>query len=148
VRFTGTASGASLMTFGQGNPTRASSEAPGHSGRFANDGNAATFWQADPGDKDAWLTIDLERIVNASGVKLMFPSGGNWRYRVEISEDGNNGWKLISDQTQTASAAATQTVSAANNPRGRFVRVSFTATPDAKPAALAEVEVSGNLSLQ
>ena len=33
--------------FGMENPTRASSEAPGHSGRLANDGNAATFWQAD-----------------------------------------------------------------------------------------------------
>ena len=41
---------ASLMTFGLNNPTRASSEAPGHSGRLANDGNAATFWQADAGD--------------------------------------------------------------------------------------------------
>ena len=148
VRFTGSASASSLMTFGQGNPTRASSEAPGHSGRLANDGDAMTFWQANPGDTNAWLSIDLERIVNASSVKLTFPSDGNRRYRVEISEDGNDSWKMISDQTQTASTARTQTVSATNNPRGRFVRVSFTGTPDAKSAALAEVEVLGNLSGQ
>lgn len=136
------------MTFGQGNPTRASSEAAGHSGRFANDGNATTFWQAGENDKNAWLTIDLERFVNAGSVKLTFPSDGNWRYRVDISDDGDSGWRLISDQTQTASTAKIQTVTATNNPRGRFVRVSFTGTPDAKPAALAEVEVLGNLSGQ
>jgi hypothetical protein len=148
VRFTGSASAASLMTFGQGNPTRASSEAAGHSGRLANDGNATTFWQADDNDKNVWLTIDLERFVNAGSVKLTFPTDGNWRYRVEISDDGDSGWKLISDQTQTASTAKIQTVTATNNPRGRFVRVSFTGTPDAKPAALAEMEVLGNLSGQ
>jgi hypothetical protein len=143
VRFTGTASATSLMTFGQGNPTRASSEAPGHSGRLANDGNAATFWQADAGDANPWLTIDLERIVTASSVKLTFPSDGNWSYRVEISDDGSSGWKTISDQTQTASTAKIQTVNATNNPRGRFVRVSLTGTPANASPALAELEVLG-----
>ena len=148
VRFTGNASAASLMTFGQGNPTRASSEAPGHSGRLANDGNAATFWQADDDDANPWLTIDLERIVNASSVKLTFPSDGNWRYRVEISDDGGSSWKMISDQTQTASTAKTQTVTATSNPHGRFVRVSFTGTPANASAALAELEVFGTQAAQ
>ena len=143
VRFTGTASATSLMTFGQGNPTRASSEAPGHSGRLANDGNAATFWQADAGDANPWLIIDLERIVNASSVKLTFPADGNWSYRVEISDDSGSGWKMISDQTQTASTTKIQTVTATNNPHGRFVRVSFTGTPANASAALAELEVFG-----
>jgi beta-galactosidase len=148
VRFTGISIAASLMTFGQGNPTRASSEAPGHSGRLANDGNVATFWQADAGDTNPWLTIDLERIVNASSVKLTFPSDGNWSYRVEISDDGSSGWKTISDQTQTASTAKIQTVTATNNPRGRFVRVSFTGTPANASPALAELEVFGTQAAQ
>jgi beta-galactosidase len=148
VRFTGTATGGSLLALGLNNPTRASSESPGHGGRLANDGNTTTFWQADTADTNAWLSIDLERNANVSSVKLSFPFEGNWRYRVEISDDGNGNWKMISDQTQTASSAKNQTLSAAAGARGRFLRVTFVGTPDAKPAALAEVEAIGHLSGQ
>jgi hypothetical protein len=148
VRFTGTATGASLLTLGLNNPTRASSESPGHGGRLANDGNPTTFWQADTADTNAWLSIDLERNATVGSVKLVFPFDGNWRYRVEISDDGNGNWKMISDQTQTASSAKNQTLSAAAGARGRFLRVTFVGTPDAKPAALAEVQALGNLSGQ
>src|SRR5579859_3554583 len=55
VRFTGTPTAGSLLTLGMNNPTRASSEAPGHSARLANDGNPATFWQAGAGDTNAWF---------------------------------------------------------------------------------------------
>jgi beta-galactosidase len=148
VRFTGTATGGSLLTLGLNNPTRASSESPGHGGRLANDGNSTTFWQADIADTNAWLSIDLERNATVSSVKLVFPFDGNWRYRVEISDDGNGNWKMISDQTQTASSSKNQTLSAAAGARGRFLRVTFVGTPDAKPAALAEAEALGNLSGQ
>ncbi len=148
VRFTATAGNAPLMSFGLSNPTRASSEASGHGGRFANDGNAATFWQAEAEDTNAWLCLDLERIVTVSTVKLAFPFDGNRRYRVEISDDGNNGWKEVSDQTQTADSAKTQTLSAVKGARGRFLRVTFVGTPEAKPAALVELEAQGNLSNQ
>ena len=148
VRFTASANNGSLMTFGLANPTRASSEATGHSGRFANDGNAASYWQADPADTSAWWCVDLERIVTMSSVKLAFPFDGNWRYRVEISDDGNSGWKLLSDQTQSAAGASTQTLSAVAGTHGRFLRVTFVGTPDVRPAALAEVEAFGNFSGQ
>ncbi len=148
VRFTEMASKGSLMIFGRANPTRASSETAGHSGRFANDGNDATFWQADINDTNAWLSIDLERIVTVSSVKLIFPSEGNRHYRVEISDDGNNGWKLISDQTQNAGREKAQTLSAMNSVSGRFLRVVFVGKPDENPAELAEIEVIGRLSTQ
>ena len=148
VRFTSTATGAPLLTLGLNNPTRASSEAPGHSGRSANDGNPDTFWQAAAGDTNAWLQIDLERFATVSSVKLTFPADDNWHYRVEISDDGNSNWKLISDQTRTAGTAKDQTLSAATGARGRFLRVTFVGTPDARPAALAEAEALGNLSAQ
>ena len=126
------------------NPTRASSEAPGHSGRLANDGNPATFWQADAGDTNAWLRIDLERIVTVGKTKLTFPTEGNWRYKIEISDDGESDWRLVADQTQAAGATKERTdMVQTNAPRGRFVRVTFAGTPDAKAAALAEVEVFG-----
>jgi hypothetical protein len=134
----------SPVTFGRENPTRASSEAPGHNGRFANDANPATFWQANAGDTNAWLRVDLERIVTVQKTKLTFPTEGDWRYKIEISDDGENGWKIISNQTQSAGSAKTQIQMAVNGAHGRFLRVTFVGTPDGNPAALAEVEVTGN----
>ena len=149
MRFTGTATGAAFLALGLNNPTRDSSETPGHSGRFANDGNAATFWQADADDTNAWLQIDLERNVTVSGVKLTFPSEGNWRYKVEISDDGQTNWKPVADQRQTTATAKERTDTVRDNAtRGRFVRVTFVGTPEAQAAALAEMELMGIMNQQ
>ncbi|HUZ07683.1 MAG TPA: glycoside hydrolase family 2 TIM barrel-domain containing protein [Candidatus Paceibacterota bacterium] len=149
VRYTATRTGGSLINLGMNNPTRASSEAPGHSASLANDGNPATFWQAAVGDTNAWFQVDLERIMTVSQTKLTFPNEGNWRYKIEISDDGGANWKLVTDQTQTDSISQERTDKAPNNaPHGRFVRVTFAGTPAADVAGLAEVEFSGNLSAQ
>jgi hypothetical protein len=149
VRFTRNCTNGSPVTLGLENPTRASSEAPGHSGRLANDGNPATFWQAAAGDTNAWWRVDLERIVTVQKTKLTFPTEGNWRYKVEISDDGETNWKLLADQAQTTSTTKERTDTVPKEVlRGRFVRVRFVGTPEANPAALAEVEVTGNLAAQ
>jgi hypothetical protein len=149
VRFDEKMTNGSPVTLGRENPTRASSEAPGHSGRLANDGNPATFWQAAAGDTNAWLRVDLERIVTVSKTKLIFPADGNWRYQIEISDDGDNGWKLVADQTQTTGSGKERTdVVPGNLPRGRFLRVTIIGPSPGKPAALAEVEVTGTLDAQ
>ena len=149
IRFTGTANTGSLMTFGQANPTRASSEVPYHSGRFANDGNAGTFWQADANDTNAWLRVDMERMVTVSKTKLTFPTPGNWRYRIEISVDGDAGWKLLADRTQTADVSKERTDAVQDAVlRGRFLRVTISGTPANQPPALAELVVMGTLNVQ
>jgi len=145
VRFTGLPAKNSAASFGLENPVRASSEASGHSGRLANDGNAATFWQAAEGDTNAWLRVDLERIVTVSKIKLTFPAEGNWRYRIEISDDGSSDWKLVADQTRTASTEKVRNDTVNPGARGRFLRVQFTGLPAGRPAALAEVEASGTV---
>ena len=136
-------------SFGMNNPTRASSEAPGHAGRLANDGSHATFWQAAAGDTHAWLQIDLERFVTVSKTKLTFPTEGNWRYQIEISDDGETNWKPVADQRQTTDTAKERTDTVRDNaPRGRFVRVTFAGTPEAQAAALAEMELTGIMNQQ
>jgi beta-galactosidase len=149
VRFTGTTATPSLLTFGLNNPTRASSETSGHTGRMANDGSAATFWQADATDKNAWLLVDLERVVTVNRTKLTFPTEGNWQYKIEISDNGDTGWKLIADQTQTTATAKDRTDSAQGGAiQGRFLRVTVTGLPAGQPAGLAEAEVSGTQTPQ
>jgi hypothetical protein len=145
VRFTGAATQAAA-TYGRTNPTRTSSESPGHSGSLANDGNPSTFWQAATTDQSAWLRVDLERIIAVNAIKLGFPWEGNYRYRVEISEDGNSGWRLVSDQTGTFATEKERTVAAQNGARGRFIRVTFTDLPHGKPAGISELEVTGSLA--
>jgi beta-galactosidase len=148
VRFASGASTAIPISLGLQNPTRVSSELPDHTGRLANDGDAATFWQAASGDSSPWLSIDLERIVTVNSVTLGFPSDGNRLYRVEISEDGESGWTLVSDETQNSSHSAAQMLTAAPGARGRFLRVSFISAQDSMPAALSEITVLGSLSSQ
>ena len=147
VPFTGLAAGAAT-SFGLENPTRASSEAPGHSGRFANDGNPATCWQATPGDTNAWWRVDMERLVTVSQTRLTFPAEGNWRYKIEISDDGNSGWKPVADQTADVNADRLRVDNVTTGVAGRFLRVTFTGLPAGQSAALAEVEVLGRLAAQ
>jgi hypothetical protein len=146
VRFTGQPATDSYTHFGLENPTRASSEDPGHSGRLANDGNAATFWQAAANDTNAWWSVDLERIVAVSQTRLTFPAETGWRYMIEISEDGNSHWNLIADQTHATGTGQVRTDTAPNTVTGRFLRVTFTTTPGGKQPALGEVEVLGRLA--
>ena len=148
VRFTGDSSANGLpATFGADNPTRASSEAPGHSGRLANDGNPATFWQAAAGDTNAWLRVDLERIVAVQKTKLTFPAEGNWRYLIEISDDGDSGWTLLADQRQASNDGQERTdIAQSNSLRGRFLRVTVTGSPAGMTPAIAEFSVVGSLA--
>ena len=132
--------------FGFQNPTQASSEAPGHNASLGNDGNAATFWQAQDNDSNAWWSVDLERMVTVSQTRLTLPAEANWRYRIEISNDGRTGWKLVADQTQNTSTEKVRTDAAQQVASGRFLRVTFTGMPDGKSAALAEMEVVGRLA--
>jgi hypothetical protein len=131
-------------TYGRGNPTRASSEAPGHSGGLANDGDPTTFWQAGSAGS-AWWQIDLERIVAIQKFALLFPAEGNWRYRIEVSPDGTT-WKPAIDQTGTTATAKDRTDNPAGGATGRFVRVTISGTPAGRPAAISEFSATGKLA--
>jgi hypothetical protein len=133
--------------FGLENPTRASSEAPHHAARWANDGNPATFWQAANAGPNEWWQVDMERIVSVTGTRLTFPDAGNYRYKIEVSDDGGK-WKPAIDQTATAATGNVRTDATSGPVIGRFLRVTLTGLPGGKPAALSEVEVHGTLVTQ
>jgi beta-galactosidase len=148
VRFTEWSATSALMALGRDNPTRASSESSGHSARLANDGNPGTFWQADSDDKSPWLQIDLERVVAISKTKLTFPAPGNWRYKIEISENGDS-WKLLVDQANaTSNSSERNDVVPPGAAFGRFVRINIFKFSSNEPAALSEVEMLGTARTQ
>ena len=147
VRFNeGTASHSSSSEnsiFGLNNPILASSESPGHAASFANDGSTATFWQASADDTNRWWQVDVERAVTIRQVKITFPSGDNYRYKIETSTDGVR-WTLLTDQTGTTSTEKIRTAMPVNQISAHLLRVTFAG----KSAALAEVEISGRLTAQ
>jgi hypothetical protein len=88
--------------------------------------------------------VDLERIVIVSRTRLSFPGQGTWRYKIEISADGESNWKLFADQTHTADSSAERTdLVQGGSMVGRFVRVTIVESPPGQLAALAELEVFG-----
>ncbi|HTL74341.1 MAG TPA: glycoside hydrolase family 2 TIM barrel-domain containing protein [bacterium] len=141
VRFTSNSANRTPITFRE-NPTRTSSEMPGHSGRLANDGSSATFWQATVGDTNAWWQADLERVVELTQARLIFPAEGAWRYKIETSEDGNQ-WKLAVDQADNTATVKDRSVTVPPGLIARFVRVAFTGLSTDMPAALAEAQFTG-----
>ena len=143
VRFSEGGTANSPIVFGRDNPSRASSEAPGHSARLANDGNPTTFWQAN-GHDSAWLQVDLERLLSVSRTKLVFPHSRKWRYQIEISDDGESNWKMLTDQSHTDVVDAERIDAAAGTSvSGRFVRVTIFESIDEQPASLSEIEIYG-----
>jgi beta-galactosidase len=145
VRFTGSAAADAPTTYGRTNPTRTSTEAPGHNGSMANDGNVATFWQAANAMPNGWWQVDLERVVAIGKVAFTFPEEGGWRYRVEVSAEGRH-WKPAVDQTRSTATNKSRTDTAAPGAVGRFVRVTFTGMPAGKPAAISEFTATGRLA--
>jgi hypothetical protein len=133
------------VIFGRDNPTSASSQTPDHSSRLANDGDVATFWQADKKDTNAWWEVDLERMLTIKKTRLTFPAAGNHRFKIEVSADDTN-WKLFADET-VKPLPGTIEINIGTETTGRFLRVTSKADPK-HPAALAEVEVWGHLSTQ
>jgi hypothetical protein len=129
--------------FGLNNPVLASSEMAEHTARFGDDGNASTFWQAQDNDSSPWWQVDLERAVTMTETKITFPSEANYRYKIEVSSDGLV-WTPVADQTQTTSTDEIRTDVFAKEISGHLVRVTFAG----KPAAIAELEVSGRLAAQ
>ncbi len=139
VRFTGKASAALDHGLGQKNPTRAGSEAAGHSARLANDGNPATFWKADASGGN-WWQVDLERIVAVSGVQLTFPSAAERRYSVEGSLDGQS-WSPIAEGEASPADPVLRPLSPKAPVSARYLRVTI---PGGEPA-LAEFSASGTV---
>lgn len=126
-------------------PSRASSELPTHPARLANDGDATSFWSAADEKTGHWWLVDLEGFYQISGTKITFNQSGNFRYIVELSENGKD-WTLAVDRTQT-----TRTDQVRNDiyPPGatvRYLRVTFASMPPGLRANLCEIEVYGILA--
>ena len=123
-------------------PTWASSEAAGHNGAEALDGDPFTYWSASDNQPGAWWQVNMEQPHTIDLVRTTFPTAGNYRYRIDGSSDGSL-WTLLIDQTKTASVEPTRTDLIPAGRHCQFVRITFTALPAGQPAAIANIFIQG-----
>jgi len=128
--------------FGLSNPTFASSNSPDHSSKFANDGDANTYWQAASGDAEMTLTIDLERIIQVHQLMLSFPQALPYGFVAEI-EDRKGHWSRLVEQIEGQDATKIRTFET-ESVEGRLVRIRLR-PPAGAIIGIAEVQVSGAL---
>jgi hypothetical protein len=140
------AEGSTNVVFGRDNPTLASSQALGHSARLANDGDISTFWQATKEETNSWWQMDLERILTVRKTRLLFPTEGDHRYKIELSPDQIK-WNLFADESRKP-LPGTNEVNAGFGTTGRFLRVTLNGNTAKQPASLSEVQVWGHLVSQ
>jgi arabinogalactan endo-1,4-beta-galactosidase len=144
VAYVGKGAGAAggMQDVAANRPTEASSEAPGHNGSLALDGDTTTFWSANDTQPGAWWQVDLEQPHTLSSVQITFPKAGNWRYRIEGSLDGNT-WTSLVDNSGASSSKKARTDEIPGDVHFQFVRITFTGMPANQPAAIADVKVNG-----
>ncbi len=128
--------------FGLNNPTFASSNAPDHSSRLVNDGNAATYWAPAPGDTEMSLTLDMERVVEVHSLTLTFPQAAPYGFVAEV-QDAKGNWQKLAEQIVGPDATAVRVVETEAH-EGRYVRIHLRVPPGAI-AGLSELQVKGEL---
>jgi len=128
-------------------PTEASSEAPDHSGRLANDGTPTTWWAPVDNSPGAWWQLDLEQIDQLTRMKTTFGVKQNYQYKIEVSDDGTS-WTTAVDQTSNTSSEKSRNDTFPSGTHGRYVKITFTGVPTGTTPQICEVEVNGTGSAQ
>lgn len=127
-------------------PTRASSEAEGHSAGMADDENDATYWTAMRDKKKNWWQEDMESLTSVTELDLTFPDEPEFTpdfgYTVQVSLDGLT-WTDVYTVPALNQSNRKRTIDISDAPAGRFLRIVFTNRPAGKRIALNEVEVFG-----
>jgi beta-galactosidase len=119
-------------------PTVASSAANGHPPSMANDGDAATYWQAAEAGKEATWSIDLENIYDVRSVEFAPHSRADMAFVVEASLDRIH-WQPVGTEAGTKELHVLTKFAAAV--KARFIRVRFTSVPVREFAGLDEFRV-------
>ncbi|MEO6435516.1 MAG: discoidin domain-containing protein, partial [Tepidisphaeraceae bacterium] len=125
-------------------PSRASSEAEHNPARLGNDADTQSSWSAADNAADAWWLVDLEGFYQLSSSRVTFPEPGNWRFVIDLSQDGAI-WTRAVDQSATENTAAVRNDIFPPGAVARYLRVTWTSVPSGQCAAVAEVEVFGVL---
>ena len=135
---------ASAANLALNRPTSSSSQEEKNPARCGNDGRMDTRWCATGDALPAWWRVDLENFYSISNVTITFEKAANYRFRVEVSEDGEH-WRVASDQSARISTDRVCSLPLAIKPRARFLRIVYTGLPAEVWPSHSEVDVSGKV---
>ncbi len=128
----------------RGKPATASStQGPDHRPEAAVDGDNATRWCADVDAVPQWWQVDLGKPQDLTGIRILWERDGDYRYKVEGSDDGN-AWTMLADRTKSKLVVHAREHVHEFLARGiRYVRITATALPPGTRASLCDVRVHG-----
>ena len=106
-----------------------------------NDGLPTTRWTAASGDSGEWWAVDLGAVYDLTGYRVVFEKAADYRYRVEVSDNGSD-WTVAADRSTSSGTAQTREESL--DASGRYVRITYTGLPAGAWASHYEFEVFGS----
>lgn len=99
-----------------------------HGPEKGNDGDRNTMWIAADGKSGNWFIVDLAREFNVTNGEISFEKNGvNWRYKVDVSIDGDD-WKTVVDRSKSTDTDWVQSFEC--NAEARYVKIVFEQAPD------------------
>jgi hypothetical protein len=144
VKFVRQTQSSGSQRFGRDNPTFPSSSLASHPGAAAADGDPKTYWQPAADDVSPSWTVDMERFITISRVRLTLSSAAAYNLQIEVSDD-QKAWRPLADLKTNARRSATIEAEPPANASGRFVRLRFFGPPPNGAIQLSEVEITGAL---
>ena len=140
------------MLLSYNKPVEVSSELAGHPKRYAADEEIRTFWSAQTGNKDEWITMDLQKECTVNAIQINYAENGTkllgrspeiyYQYLLEYSSD-NKTWKTLTDKTQNKIDAPHDYLELKKPVKARYVRLTNYRVPDGT-FALAGLRIFGN----
>ncbi len=106
---------------------------------LAFDENSGTFWSAQSGKKDEWLTADLGSVCTVNAIQVNFAENNAklsgradilaHQYLIEYSTDGKN-WKKLSDKTSNTEDLSHQYEAFKIPVQAQYVKITNYRVPD------------------
>lgn len=130
----------------------ASSTSPGRDAAYALDNSVRTWWEAQEGDSQPWLKVDLGREFSVEAARILFSEAhldsakgilpGPFQFKLEISRDAA-AYRAICDKTRNLVDRNIEYCEFPPN-RGRYVRLMITGGPARLPVGILEFTVFGS----
>jgi hypothetical protein len=129
--------------FGSDTPTGASTSAPNHQSRLANDGDPASYWAPAPDDAEPWVLLDLERIVTVNRLNISLREPGRYALRAEL-QNHDGAWSVLTELPMADYPKASFELPT-ESATGRKLRLSVRAASGGA-VGVAEIRVAGRLN--
>jgi len=121
-----------LMLLSYNKPVTVSSTLSGHPARNAVDEDIRTYWSAETGNPNEWISLDLQHPCSVKAIQLNFAEQGteiygrvansSFKYKLEYSEDGI-GWKMLIDKSANTKDAPHDYIELARPVQARYLRI-------------------------